>query len=168
MLVLFSFGYDFKPTMEDLDKLRAIVYNPDEVAKEVEKYQSYDSFTAEIEDVLKTFRGAQLRIHAEPKPEAFVSIAVSMREIKDMVGKLTAKINGFEKIENDTVYNEKCEVHIPGFGLLLIDEVIVEKDFCSESLQDRLEKGWRIIAACPQPDQRRPDYVLGRTRQQEK
>jgi hypothetical protein len=35
-------------------------------------------------------------------------------------------------------------------------------DACSDALQNELDNGWRIIAACPQPDQRRPDYSLGR------
>lgn len=32
----------------------------------------------------------------------------------------------------------------------------------TDVLQEQIAKGWRIIAACPQPDQRRPDYILGR------
>jgi len=60
-------------------------------------------------------------------------------------------------------YNERVQVHVPGLGLLLINEVVVETDLCTEKLQNLLNDGWRIIAACPQPNQRRPDYVLGKT-----
>lgn len=59
-------------------------------------------------------------------------------------------------------YNMKVNVAVPGIGLLLIDEVRVMADTCTDSLNEELGKGWRILAICPQPDQRRPDYVLGR------
>lgn len=63
-----------------------------------------------------------------------------------------------------TVINKKVNVSVPGFGLMCIDEVKVETDCCTDNLQGMLDAGWRILAICPQPDQRRPDYVLGRTK----
>jgi len=62
-----------------------------------------------------------------------------------------------------TVVNEKCNVAVPGLGMLTIDTVHVETDLCTETLQGLLDDGWRIVAVCVQPDQRRPDYVLGRS-----
>jgi hypothetical protein len=62
-----------------------------------------------------------------------------------------------------TVVNQKVHVAVPGFGLMQINKVEVALDMCTEMLQGRLDAGWRILAICPQPDQRRPDYVLGRT-----
>lgn len=59
-------------------------------------------------------------------------------------------------------YNQKCEVHMPGQALSTYNEVMLMEDCCSDALQSELVRGWRIIAACPQPDQRRPDYILGR------
>lgn len=59
-------------------------------------------------------------------------------------------------------YNQKCEVHMPGQALSVYNEVMLLEDTCTDALQLELTKGWRIIAACPQPDQRRPDYILGR------
>ena len=53
------------------------------------------------------------------------------------------------------------QVHLPGNELLRVNTVIVEEDFCTNALQERLKQGWRIIAVCPQPS-RRPDYILGR------
>lgn len=61
-----------------------------------------------------------------------------------------------------TTYNNKCEVHMPGNMLSLHNEICLLEDSCTDELQRFLMQGWRIIAACPQPDQRRPDYVLGR------
>jgi hypothetical protein len=64
---------------------------------------------------------------------------------------------------NTTVINERCTVAVAGLGLLTVNEVCAEVDLCTESLQSKLADGWRILAVCVQPDQRRPDYVLGRT-----
>lgn len=63
---------------------------------------------------------------------------------------------------NTTVVNQRCNVAVAGLGLLTIDDVEVREDFCTDELQAKLNEGWRIIAVCVQPDQRRPDYVLGR------
>lgn len=60
------------------------------------------------------------------------------------------------------VYNNLCEVHMPGMALATYNEVCLLEDACSDELQRNISVGWRIIAACPQPDQRRPDYILGR------
>lgn len=58
-------------------------------------------------------------------------------------------------------YNNHCEVHIPGFALSTYNDTLLLEDSCTDVLQDALDKGWRIIACCPQA-QRRPDYILGR------
>ncbi len=62
------------------------------------------------------------------------------------------------------VYNELVQVHMPGQALSTYNEVLLleGEDSCSDNLQTHLNTGWRIIAACPQPDARRPDYILGR------
>lgn len=58
-------------------------------------------------------------------------------------------------------YNTRCEVHMPGQALSLYNDVKLLTDCCTDELSSQLALGWRIIAACPQPDQRRPDYILG-------
>lgn len=59
-------------------------------------------------------------------------------------------------------FNHRVEVHMPGQALSLYNETMLMEDACTDALQNSLSEGWRIIAVCPQPDQRRPDYVLGR------
>ena len=59
-------------------------------------------------------------------------------------------------------YNAKVNVAVGGQHLMQVDEVKAEIDLCSSRLNEMLGEGWRIIAVCVQPDQRRPDYVLGR------
>lgn len=61
-----------------------------------------------------------------------------------------------------TTYN--LQVAIPAIGLLTMNEVTHLDDACTDELQRHLDDGWRIIAVCPPDAQRRPDYILGRTR----
>lgn len=59
-------------------------------------------------------------------------------------------------------FNQLVNVCVPGYALLEIAEVGVKEDCCTDELGRCLLDGWKILAICPQPDQRRPDYVLGR------
>jgi len=62
----------------------------------------------------------------------------------------------------DAPLNIRAQVITPGHALQDYDETCVEVDCCTDHLQTMLNQGWRILAICVQPDQRRPDYVLGR------
>ena len=66
-----------------------------------------------------------------------------------------------------TVVNNRVNVAVPGLGLLAIAEAMVEYDLCTDRLNVLLQEGWRILAICPQPDQRRPDYILGKPKQKD-
>lgn len=63
------------------------------------------------------------------------------------------------------VTNHSLHVHIPNIGLLSINEVRLLENACTDSLQNLLDDGWRIVAVCPPNGVRRPDYILGRTRE---
>lgn len=63
---------------------------------------------------------------------------------------------------NNNTYNNRCDVHMPGNMLASYNEVQLIEDSCTDRLQGSLAQGWRMIAVCPQPDQRRPDYIMGR------
>lgn len=56
-------------------------------------------------------------------------------------------------------------VQVPHVGLLSIDEAMVEEDCCTDNLNRRLNEGWRILCVCPPNAARRPDYILGRTKE---
>lgn len=62
------------------------------------------------------------------------------------------------------VVNNRVNVMVPGLGLLLLDEVKLLADACTDYLNEHLKERWRIVAVCPQPDQRRPDYIVGRVK----
>lgn len=59
-------------------------------------------------------------------------------------------------------FNTKCDVHVGGGLIATFNEICLKEDTCTDLLQTTLAEGWRIIAVCVQPDQRRPDYILGR------
>lgn len=76
-----------------------------------------------------------------------------------IIDKLTVLDAGIPAMD----WNHKCDIHMPGLGLMTINQTMLLEDSCTDVLQDAIDQGWRIIAACPQPDKRRPDYILGRS-----
>jgi hypothetical protein len=80
----------------------------------------------------------------------------------EQVTRLIEKMEKFATNVSNMQYNEKVEVYTPGMALMLFNHVKLLEDACSDQLQGELDAGWKIIAACPQPNQRRPDYILGR------
>lgn len=60
-------------------------------------------------------------------------------------------------------FNKHCNCHVPNEQLFSVNQVTVVNDCCTDDLQDFLKQGWHILSVCPQPNQRRPDYVLGRS-----
>lgn len=64
--------------------------------------------------------------------------------------------------EEHNEYNSHCQVHMPGNLMSTYNELLLKEDCCTDELQGALASGWRLISVCPQPDQRRPDYILGR------
>lgn len=87
-----------------------------------------------------------------------------MNKTMAAVDRLNNAVESMKSQGGSVLYNERCGVHVPGLGLLLLNEVMVLKDCCTDILQEHLDAGWRIVATCPQPDSRRPDYVIGRTK----
>lgn len=66
-----------------------------------------------------------------------------------------------EKLSTNT-FNQKCGQHTGGIALAEYNQLKLKEDVCTDELQQELKSGWRILAVCPQPDQRRPDYILGK------
>lgn len=121
------------------------------------KLQSSKEYLVRLDTFLERYPSLKVTVKGVPKIAGDRSPAVA-------VDKLIKKIEGLENRFNEKIeFNDKCEVHVPNLGLLNINEVTYVEDCCTDELQGLIRKGWRIIAACPQPDQRRPDYVLGIT-----
>lgn len=54
------------------------------------------------------------------------------------------------------------QIVMPGFELLQYGYIEVVENGCTDQIQKKLNDDFRIIAVLPQPDQRRPDYILVR------
>ena len=100
-----------------------------------------------------------LEVTIKPVPSGLGSMNDLHAKIEALASKIQGVLSNFDK---EIQFNQKCEVHVPNLGLLNINELAYANDYCTESLQDRLNEGWRLLSICPQPNQRRPDYILGR------
>ncbi len=60
-------------------------------------------------------------------------------------------------------FNTRCNQEQPSVSLMNVTETLLLENSCTDALQEHLSMGWRILAIQPQPDQRRPDYILGRS-----
>ena len=132
--------------------------NADEPTKET--YSSWYDFVPESEAVM--LNAEQLVLLAvnnytfKVKQEVAVEVADVNKTFEFVAGKAQ------ELTQTNNTYNNRCEVHMPGNMLASYNEVMLIEDSCTDQLQSALSSGWRMIAVCPQPDQRRPDYIMGR------
>lgn len=62
----------------------------------------------------------------------------------------------------EQAHNAVTHVHVAGQVLSSYNRVHLLSDACTDDLQSKLNEGWRIVACCVPPYQRRPDYILGR------
>lgn len=100
---------------------------------------------------------ANIQFTVKQKIDIAVDITQQLIELAEKPIKLIQ-----ENSSGDTNYNTKCEVHMPNMAMTMYNEMLLLEGSCTDELQAALNGGWRIVAACPQPDQRRPDYILGR------
>lgn len=99
----------------------------------------------------------KIKMHAD--------VGVGNAALVNRISAITARLDEVSSSSlwgDNNHYNEKCNQHQPGNMLSHYNETLLLDDCCTDYLQDALDKGWRIIVACPQPDGRRADYVLGR------
>lgn len=118
---------------------------------------SWAEYSAEINDLLRS--GLSFTVEGNQKSDLSVANQL-FDQFQLLEAKITTAIAG---LDSDHHFNQKCNVHISGIGLLAITEVSIYYDLCTDTLQSLLSEGWRIVAVCPQPNQRRPDYILGRS-----
>jgi len=103
--------------------------------------------------------------HAFFVRESVVSMDTSINNIEMIFHRLEEKASQLEqvvdKIRTNT-FNKRTDVHVGGGIVTSYNDLLLKEDVCTDVLQQELNNGWRIIAICVQPDQRRPDYILGR------
>lgn len=135
-----------------------------EAPEDAESYCSYKFF--ELKTGTQTITAAQLLALTvngiEFKFINEVHIDIDPVEVfKEVADKQQMQLT-LPDYQGGNTYNNKCEVHMPGNLMASFNEVQLLEDACSDVLQTSLTSGWSLIAACPQPNQRRPDYILGR------
>lgn len=84
--------------------------------------------------------------------------------ITEVVDKKTEAEIDFERLSSkkqEPAYNAKCNVYMPGNPMHTYNKLKLMENACTDEVQSVLNYGWRIMAVLPQPNQRRPDYVLG-------
>jgi hypothetical protein len=159
MRVRFTFDWGVRLTPEQAHRLSGVVkmesgellIGPDAEGK----HRWWGNMSGDLEVVLQTIPELIDKIKlvdGELTPSGLDHIITELQKIHEA---LRAPAPAF---------NERLQVVVPSLGMLLIDEVTVVTDCCTDALQRDLDDGWRILAVCPQ-EARRPDYVLGRTKQ---
>lgn len=146
-----SYGETFDEAEAEKDSKKLV--------KPADMYEISESKTFLVDFEAFTERYPNLRVTVRGKPKSIGKDNLSMLgEMRNISGKIEAAMSKFDK---QVQFNERCDVHIPNLGLMNINKLGYATDYCTEQLQNHLDKGWRILAICPQPDQRRPDYILG-------
>lgn len=154
-------GYSEKEWRETFDSERVEKNSEYKLVQKSDFVKIYDDgdYLADISLLMNKFPNIQFSMKGVPKSVSNSELDV-MNMMQGMAEKIEEAMNRFDK---QVEFNQRCEVHVPNLGLLNVNNLAYATDYCTESLQDRLQEGYRILAVCPQPDQRRPDYILGRT-----
>lgn len=152
MIAEFRFDYNGpKATKENLKLLQSLVReNVREWQEKDNDSYIYGHFTGDLNAVIKAFPGSHIVIiTSDLTPSTWEEILMRLDRIETRIGPVP------------TTHNEHVRVIVPDLGLLYMRYVEVLEDCCTRDLQSHLNRGWRILAVCPQAS-RRPDYIIGR------
>lgn len=142
-----------KLTHLSIDQINSFLDDEQKTKREIEYFNL--SFHANLMDLGEDFFEFLM------KNSDYNSDRILMFDVK-RVRTLKALIEEGGKISlapRDTIH-----VHIPSNELFKVTKTKLLEDSCTDALQDDLDSGWGIIAVIPRPGQRRPDYILGRSR----
>lgn len=168
-VVDFTFAYGTKATADQLLKLCEITgKSPSDLAEGAPDTEGkstlfyFKTYSGSVEKLLEL--GLAITISGK-------TLDCSLTAYHALLGYLDSfaeKLNRIEtrlaevKIESQQ-FNNKVGVHVSNTKLMEITNTMVMEDACTDALGVELRRGWRILAVCVQPDQRRPDYILGHT-----
>lgn len=129
------------------------------LAKDLSVYDGFNVIATESQIVDMTVMGLTFKILDQTVVFAD-NIEISHR-MSAIAARLDEIMDGHHTW-NDSYHNQKAGCYQPGEAMLRFNDTLLLEDCCTDRLQQSLDKGWRLIVACPQPDTRRPDYILGR------
>ena len=153
-------GEEKKQLVMPLDKYRKLrevitVFPEDPLTWDT--YQFWSEYVGHLESILQVIDSVEI-VSVIRKNSKCVD---DLEEVIDRISNKFLTLENRLNLCKEQMFNKKINVHVPGNALLDIEHVILMRDCCTDSLSEKLSEGWRIIAVCPQPDQRRPDYILG-------
>jgi hypothetical protein len=173
-----SYGKEIRP-MDDND------YYTDELFQDGEKFYTDDTMAKEVNDYRRCERIADKDWVYVPQSNNLVdlehfalncrfpyTITKCIKSEEPTASNLTSMLNQIEEkfeyinkeldIFKNQQFNQKVNVHVGGGLIVTYNELMLKENSCTDMIQECLNEGWRIIAVCVQPDNRRPDYILGR------
>lgn len=164
MRVEFSLEFGTPMSPADLATLQGLVEGADELklsddGKVTNGYLR--ALTGDLDVVLAALPTLTRNIRLTRAAVPYTAWSAVISEVRKLADRIAA--GPAPRSTGDGHFNDRVHVHVPGLGLMAVQQVEVRPDHCTEALQKDLDAGWRILAVCPQPDQRRPDYILGRT-----
>lgn len=150
-------------TSEDWQKLCA--ENLEQIIAEYPKYEpvtitlQFSKYAEIIDAFVDDYESPKVKrvfeVLVAPEPDSLIAMIQMHTELmqKQMqqLNHLTAQS-----------FNDKCNVSVSDSFLHNINQTMLLEDCCTDHLQKQLQNGWRILTICPQPNQRRPDYILGK------
>ena len=142
-------------SQEGYEEIRAVV-GSDRLRHEAKPDWDSSSYLVDLEQLQPLLNKHKLRVELHPTTNNMLVT------LKDRVRLLESE---HKLLKQELAVNGGIvQVHVPNIGLLAMTEVCHVDDACTDSLQELLNEGWRILAVCPPNAQRRPDYILGRSR----
>lgn len=136
------------------ERLKEVVANPEEFAK-LKLALGKDVPQTNPEDMYRY--GDNLLIDLATDGHILADLGL-LFVVKRMKGLLA--IPGLPSLSTPNTQN--VYIQVPGIGLITIDDTKLLEDCCTDRLQAELDDGWRILCVCPPNAQRRPDYIMGR------
>ena len=144
-----------------------------EKGKKVENYYLYIKYTGNVDyvhvekdnhlvDLLPFATKCQHKFFIAQSVKSKEPTIHNINAILQTLTEKAEKINHLVDKMKENTFNSKTNVHVGGGLITTYNDLLLKEDICTDALQSDLNNGWRIIAVCNQPDQRRPDYILGR------
>jgi hypothetical protein len=143
-------------------------YSDKELIKNLstEDYEKLRSVVMAIPENKETWYGYDMIVDKEGIIELTkICKNLQLKQIKNTYSPSKSDISWVKQLD---AAGTAVHVHIPNIGLLMINEVCILEDSCTDKLQEYLNNNWRILAVCPPNGVRRPDYIMGRTKNKEK
>lgn len=111
--------------------------------------QLFPTIEVVIGEVVETTQALEI-VHSLQRIEKQLATAMMQPKTAGVPNKPTYQSDG------------KTRVAMPEWFIAHIRTVDVLVNCCTDRLQEELNDGWHILAICPQPGQRRPDYIVGK------